>query len=721
VLDAPATKPNSRCPPTARQYPGVATVRGPRDLDVPARGRAVVGLARYVAGATTRGSRRRYGTALAIAAAGVALTAVACVLARRAEAERNQELFERRAAVLTTAVARRFQLTREVVLSLPALFEASSTVEHSEFASFVGPALRRHPSLAALEWAPLVRDEDRDAFEARIRRHFPRFEIREPDAGGEMVRSGRRPRYLPLVYMEPLEERVHGLEVLFHAGRNVEIEASIDSGTLTVSHRFQLVEDPKGVYSVAVYAPGYDRGKPRSNPAQRRTALLGLGIALFRLRPLIEGAVPRKMRDGIELALIDAAAPADVRVLYQTAPGTADGAGPDRMTHREMFDFGNRNYTVLTVARAHDTWGQWLVLSLGLGLTLVATASYLAYKTIGGLRRRLAQSVELGQYTLQEQIGEGGMGVVYRATHAMLRRPAAIKLLLKKTATEGDLARFEREVQLTSRLAHPNTISIFDYGRTAEGAFYYVMEFLDGVDLERLVRAHGPLEPSRAIHILAQVSGALAEAHLMGLIHRDIKPANIVLTERRDEPDVVKVVDFGLAKAIDTGERQLGITGVDAITGTPLYLAPEAITAPATVDGRADIYALGGVAYFLLTGAHVFEGGNVMQVLTQHLAETPVPPSLRLGRALAADLETLVLACLAKDRNARPATATELRAALLACRDAADYDVAAARRWWQENGASVRMSSRLGPRATGAASAMAIDLHDRPQRGAPTG
>jgi serine/threonine protein kinase len=334
--------------------------------------------------------------------------------------------------------------------------------------------------------------------------------------------------------------------------------------------------------------------------------------------------------------------------------------------------------------------------------------------TTGRLRKTVAESKSLGQYTLEEKLGEGGMGVVYRATHAMLRRPAAIKLLLKERASERDLARFEREVQLTSRLAHPNTISIFDYGRTAEGLFYYVMEFLDGMDLERLVREDGPLPAGRAIHVLAQASGALAEAHLMGLIHRDIKPANIVLTQRRDEPDVVKVVDFGLVKTLEPDTNQPGITRVNSITGTPLYLAPEAIASPESVDARADLYALGAVAYFVLTGQQVFEAATVMEVLSKHMFEEPVPPSTRLGRPISEDLESLVLTCLAKDRNARPASATALRAALLACEDAQRYDIDAARAWWRERGSVLRTGTRLAPHGAGHATTMAIDLQGRP-------
>ncbi|HMC93766.1 MAG TPA: serine/threonine-protein kinase, partial [Polyangia bacterium] len=277
---------------------------------------------------------------------------------------------------------------------------------------------------------------------------------------------------------------------------------------------------------------------------------------------------------------------------------------------------------------------------------------------IFGLRAEVREARRFGQYVLERKIGEGAMGVVYRATHAMLRRPAAIKLLLKDRASELDLARFEREVQLTSHLVHPNTISIFDYGRTAEGVFYYVMEYLDGIDLQRLVDQYGPVEPARAIHILAQISGALAEAHALGLIHRDIKPANIVLTERPDEPDVVKVVDFGLVKKF--GGSLAESMATDAIIGTPLYMAPEAISRHDTVDGRSDLYAVGAVAYFLLTGQHVFQAASVLEVCSKHMLEAPVPPSQRLGKALPADLEAIVLGCLAKDRDARPASAAIL-------------------------------------------------------------
>lgn len=363
---------------------------------------------------------------------------------------------------------------------------------------------------------------------------------------------------------------------------------------------------------------------------------------------------------------------------------------------------------------AHSGVFPWLPTTAIMEWTIATITCTVISRVIYGLRAEVREARRFGQYVLERKIGEGAMGVVYRATHAMLRRPAAIKLLLKERASEADLVRFEREVQLTSRLVHPNTISIFDYGRTAEGVFYYVMEYLDGLDLQSLVDRYGPVEPARTIHILAQVSGALAEAHALGLIHRDIKPANIVLTERPDEPDVVKVVDFGLVKRFGGNLAESAAT--DAIIGTPLYMAPEAISRPDTVDGRSDLYAVGAVAYFLLTGQHVFEATSVLEVCSKHLLEAPVPPSQRLGRALPADLEAVVLECLAKDRDARPASAALLRAALLACADAERYDLPAARAWWQAHRAAQKNNpTPIDPSDdTGSRPAtMAIDLGAR--------
>jgi serine/threonine-protein kinase len=313
-----------------------------------------------------------------------------------------------------------------------------------------------------------------------------------------------------------------------------------------------------------------------------------------------------------------------------------------------------------------------------LAAVFVATAGS---SVIYGLRREIRHARQLGQYTLEQKLGEGGMGVVYRARHAMLRRPTAVKLLKPERVGEAALRRFEREVQMTAGLSHPNTVSVFDYGRTPDGVFYYAMEYLDGLTLDQVVAGDGPQDPARVAHVLRQVLGALAEAHGIGLVHRDVKPGNVVLCERGGVPDVAKVLDFGLVKEL---ESDTGLSLEGALVGTPLYLAPEAIRSPAA-DPRADVYSVGAVAYFLLTGAHVFEGRSVIEICSQHLHATPVPPSERLGRALPAGIEEWVLACLAKDPGQRPRSAAEAGAALERAAPR-PWTAEEARTWWAGKG-----------------------------------
>ncbi len=322
---------------------------------------------------------------------------------------------------------------------------------------------------------------------------------------------------------------------------------------------------------------------------------------------------------------------------------------------------------------------------------VVAIATALVSREIYGLRREIARARRLGQYTLESLIGEGGMGSVYRARHALLRRPTAIKLLLPDRAGPESIARFEREVQLTSSLTHPNTVAIYDYGRTDDGVFYYAMEYIDGLSLEELVQRYGPQPAARVVHVLMQALDALEEAHDVGLVHRDVKPANILLCRRGTAADVVKLVDFGLVKNI-LPSPDPALTHAQALAGTPLYLAPESLTAPEAVDRRVDLYALGAVAYYLLTGLPPFEGKTAVEVCGHHLHTAPTPPSERLGKALPKKLEALVLACLAKEPGARPQTAAELHRALEASLDADVWSRKQAADWWREHQSEISSS-----------------------------
>jgi len=351
-------------------------------------------------------------------------------------------------------------------------------------------------------------------------------------------------------------------------------------------------------------------------------------------------------------------------------------------------------------------YGPWptvvppIVLAFGIGIwCVIATATTsIVSRVIYGLVTQVQKTMHLGQYRLGDKIGEGGMGAVYRAEHAMLRRPTAIKLLLPGRITPEALARFEREVQLTSRLSHPNTIAVYDYGRTPDGVFYYAMEYLEGLTLEQLVLAYGPQPDGRVARVLTQMAGALAEAHGIGLIHRDIKPANVMLCERGGMPDVVKVLDFGLVKKIDGGDAEVALTDANVITGTPLYLAPESITQPDHIDERIDIYALGAVGYFMVTGTPPFSGRTLIEICGHHLHTEPESPSRRLGRPVSEKLETLLLRCLAKDPDRRPRDAREVLWILSDCEaSVAPFGPAEARLWWASRTRSVQVASSSRP------------------------
>ncbi len=303
----------------------------------------------------------------------------------------------------------------------------------------------------------------------------------------------------------------------------------------------------------------------------------------------------------------------------------------------------------------------------------------------------------LGSYQLVERIGSGGMGEVWRGEHTMLARPAAIKLIKAELvgrmggdAEEETLARFTREARTTAGLTSPHTVELYDFGLSAEGTFYYAMELLRGVDLDTLVTRGGVLAPGRVIHLLRQACASLAEAHLAGMVHRDIKPANIFVCRIGLDEDFVKVLDFGLVACTECEKRDpdaAKLTQQGFVVGTPAFMAPEQADGNDQVDARADIYALGCVAYFLLTGRLVFESSSAFHMMVDHLKTPPPPLSSRTEQKIPADLEELVMACLAKEPAERPASAAALDKALRACQQSAPWSQEDARAWWQEQGA----------------------------------
>ena len=304
--------------------------------------------------------------------------------------------------------------------------------------------------------------------------------------------------------------------------------------------------------------------------------------------------------------------------------------------------------------------------------------------------RRLREAQELGSYQLVELLGHGGMGEVWRAKHRLLARSAAIKLVRPEVLGNGDAAqgrlmlrRFEREAQATAALSSPHTIHVFDFGITDEGTFYYVMELLSGRDLESLVKEFGPVRAGRAVMLLRQACHSLADAHARGMVHRDIKPANIYVCRMGLEYDFVKVLDFGLVKFNDHMRTQTLVTLEHTTSGTPAYMAPEIVLGEANVDRRADVYSLGCVAYYLLTGQLVFEGDTSMKMMMQHVQAEPIPPSQRTELPVPHELDEIVLACLQKDPNHRPQDAGELLRLLNRVNIRDVWTDESARSWWE--------------------------------------
>jgi len=320
---------------------------------------------------------------------------------------------------------------------------------------------------------------------------------------------------------------------------------------------------------------------------------------------------------------------------------------------------------------------------------LIVALAYAGQRVVYALGKEATRAQELGSYRLVERLGKGGMGEVWRATHRLLARPAAIKLLQASAGEgpDGEMAmkRFEREAQVTSRLRSPHTVELWDFGVAGDGRFYYVMELLDGLDLDALVRRHGPISADRAVFLLRQVCHSLAEAEAHGLVHRDIKPANILMCRYGGEHDFIKVLDFGIVKVTHAATRDSIATQENVLRGTPAFIAPEQVLSAGAIDSRADIYSVGCVAYWLLTGDLVFRGDTPIAVMMHHAHTTPVPVSQRAELPIPPELDRLILSCLEKDPAKRPQSARELSRQLAEIPIATPWTEERAQLWWSRH------------------------------------
>jgi len=611
--------------------------------------------------------------------------AVALVVAQRAR-EAAWLSFQERSRMAAEHVEQSFRAPLEALYGIHALATALPDVDQRRFELFATKLMERYPSLAALELFDVVRAEDRDDFERRISaRAGHAFAFREPSSGPghPMVVSPRRAQHVVLTRLLPYQQELHGLDISFDALRRQHILAATRAGTPTVTGKFRLVEDPDGVFSVAVYDPLYADGEVPVDVAAREQRVRGFAIALYRLSPLMNAALDGTSLDSTSVALLDlepGLSPANALLF-----GRLGAAGPREFEFRRELHFAGRGWALVTSRRAPPLLAR-MAPSLGVGgvgSVLLALLVGLA-GSLKKSRQRFSALEALGPYTLLGEIGGGGMGRVFEARHSLLRRRAAIKVIAQEQATEEQLRRFTVEAQTTSALCHPNTVVVFDYGRTRRGDFYYAMEYVNGINLERLVHQHGPQPAARVRHLLVQACGSLSEAHGLGLVHRDIKPGNLMVGVNGGIFDFVKVLDFGLVRV--TRGLEAGLSGAGVLLGTPRYMAPEAF-ATSRSGPRADLYALGCVAYFMLCGQEPFVAKTDAGVATLHL--TKAPASLQ-GRGLGditPAFERLIMRCLAKSADDRYASAAQLMRALSEL-DLPPWTQAEAATFWAAHGAA---------------------------------
>lgn len=603
--------------------------------------------------------RRRLLVFLAVTAAGLALSWALFDVVRRAAQHAARLRFEQAATQIEADLETSFDLSLEHLRSISAFFAASDEINREDFRRYVSPALDRNPSLYVSSFLPRVPESGRATFEIAARAQgYEGYEIRSVDAEGNEVALERREYYFPVLYDEPAVPAVSGVDLGSHPARALYIERACATTDPVVTPPQSLIEDPEDVLSVSAYISVRFPGTSLDDPCD------GVAVVILRIRPLVENALGSKRLDAIQLVLTDVDADRDRQLVHKNFPGDAEGVHRSGWptTEREI-RFADQAWT-MTVAPSEGSEfapappPYWLLGAGGL-LSLLAAYSLSATIAIEGLRKQVDEALQLGQYQLGEKIGEGGMGEVYRASHSMLARPTAVKLLKAQQSSPLSLARFEREVQLSSQLTHPNTIQIYDFGRTESGVFYYAMEHLDGVNLADLIKSDGPLPPGRVVSILLQVCGSLGEAHGAGLIHRDIKPANIMITCRGGLPDFTKVLDFGLAKEAESKEAPTVTVG-EAIAGTPLYFSPEATHGSNDLDQRSDIYSLGVVAYEMLAGRPPFEGDSAIDICLKH-ASTPPPRLSDISQQpVPAEMEAVVMRCLEKRPADRPQSVDEL-------------------------------------------------------------
>ncbi len=622
--------------------------------------------------------RRWWWLPCAAIAIGAALTAlVAREVGRRDQLARRAALDDARPRV-GFAVRDRIRLPAEALHTVGAFLAHAPTVERATFDAVAADVLARLPPVYALEWAPMVTADQRAAVEAQAGRDLrPDWRVREPGPDG-LVTATVRARYLPILFSYPTND-AWGFDVLSRPESQRTSATACQRGETTASPRYRLIEDAEDRASIIIYQPVWRGGQIPTTA--RCESMHGLAVLIFRVSDVLAEVVVRAERDRLDVVVDDVTTAGAAERLFESRPGAAARAA--RVDHVDTpLPLYGRTWRVRLASTAPAA-SRVPAIAIGAALTAIATGLLVVIAWLFTHRRRLTAMSRLGQYQVERELGRGAMGVVYRARHRLLGRPAALKLLAPDLVDAASRARFEREVRLAAQLQHPGIVTVYDFGVTAEGLFFYAMELLDGITVRDLIQDAAEVPVARSIHIVRQVAAALSEAHRNRIVHRDLAPANLMITVRADTYDVVKVLDFGLVKRIravasddvrDSAESDPGV-----VIGSPGFIAPEVLRGR-DADERVDVYALGAVWYALLTGLTPFSGSTPAAIMRAQLRGAPV--SLRkLRPTLPAAIEELIMDCMQPDPRLRVRSMADLLLRLDTL-DVPAWTQDDARAWW---------------------------------------
>ncbi len=617
-----------------------------------------------------------------VVAGAVGLTITLALL--RAEHDRDERAaklaLERTTVKLAFVIEERIHLPAEALHTVAAFVAHAPSIDRTTFDAVAAAVARRTPRIYAIEWAPLIPDAERAALEAHARTQgYPTWEIREP-SGDDMVPASRRAQYLPILYSYP-DNPAGGFDVLSRGEAAEVFQQACSTGQAVFSPRYKLVEDREDLASLILYVPVWRGGRAPEDRSRRCEEVAGVAILIFRVTDMLAEAISSADLGDYNVALLDVTGiPA---LLYENTPGAAEQISRGER-RRQAIDMFGRSWQ-LRVGTLADPGYSPTVAAVGGGASLVGAVLVGLIAWVMTNRRRLKSLKRLGQYHVEGEIGRGSMGVVYRAHHVLLGRPAALKLLPAGLVDAASRAQFEREVRLAAKLQHPSIVAVYDFGVTTEGLFFYAMELLDGVTVRDLVEAQGALPPARAAALVKQIAEALREAHDKQIAHRDLAPANLMITMRGATCDIVKILDFGLVRRLRpiAGERDADDAPTDSghIVGTPGFIAPEVLRGrPA--DERVDIYALGCVWYGLLSGRFPFVGATADGAIRAQLQGTPVPLR-KLVPELPVPLVDLVADCMQADPRLRLRSMREVLQRLAAL-DLPVWSADDARRAWKD-------------------------------------